>query len=276
MKLYCPKCSSAFTRFIGTSAVCENGHAYDRAREGYYNLLLQTAGGTHGDNREMLLSRRTFLDTGAYLPLANLITDTAISMLSHTLSPSVLDIGCGEGYYTEKIYNSLLTSGKTPKLCAFDISRDAVKLTAKRLPKNECELAVASAYHVPAPDESFDVAFNMFSPLCESEIFRVLKKDGVFIMAIPDADHLYELKAEIYDNPYKNELSDFKLDGFSLISVQPVKYKIKLNSNEKILSLFYMTPYAYRTKETDKKRLFSLSELEVTASFVVITYKKSC
>jgi 23S rRNA (guanine745-N1)-methyltransferase len=129
---------------------------------------------------------------------------------------------------------------------------------------------------VPAPSESVDLALNMFSPLARQETVRLLRKDGIFIMAIPDTDHLFELKAVIYDTPYKNSPAPFELEGLTFLEAKHVSYKLHLKSKEEILSLFHMTPYAYRTRKEDADRLLSLENLDISTSFVVIIYKKSC
>ena len=124
MNFVCPKCRLPLVLDGGT-AKCKNNHSYDRARAGYYNLLLTSVGGTHGDNLEMVEARRDFLDTGAYLPLAKRVSSL---IGEHSRGPRMLEVGCGEGYYTDVIV------GENPSLSvsAFDISRDAVKHAAKR------------------------------------------------------------------------------------------------------------------------------------------------
>ena len=92
-------------------------------------------------------------------------------------------------------------------------------------------------------------------------------------MAIPDTDHLFELKSAIYDTPYKNTVSDTALDGFSLVSDKELKYTMDL-SREALLSLFAMTPYAYRTSPENKARINKLDGLKVTAHFRVLVYEK--
>ncbi|MBE6645719.1 MAG: methyltransferase domain-containing protein [Ruminococcaceae bacterium] len=267
MNFVCPKCRLPLVT-LGGSARCENNHTYDKAKAGYFNLLLSNIGGTHGDNREMVEARRDFLDTGAYKPLADKVAELACRYISGSF---LLDIGCGEGYYTDIIASALRERGVF--VSAFDISRDAVKYAARR--NGNLELAVASAYHMPTADESFDMAVNMFSPLAPEEILRTLKTDGIFIMAIPGEDHLFSLKAATYKTPYKNEVGDSRIDGFELIASERISYVLLLDSNEKIKSLFMMTPYAYRTKPEDKARVLALESLRVEAEFVVFVYKKS-
>lgn len=266
MNFVCPKCLGSLT-LEGGAAKCPLGHSYDRAKAGYFNLLLSSSAGTHGDNLQMVEARRAFLDTGAYFPLAQKVSGLARVNLSGT---RVLDIGCGEGYYTNIIEKSLSDVGAS--ISAFDISKDAVKYAARR--NKNLELAVASAYKMPTADESFDLAVNMFSPLAKEEIFRTLKKDGVFILAVPGEEHLFGLKSATYKTPYKNELADPNIEGFQLLSTERVSYNLDLNSREEIISLFMMTPYAYRTPPEDKKRVLSLESLKTAVDFVIFVYKK--
>jgi len=263
MKFICPKCALPLIVSDTGAAKCKNNHSYDRSREGYYNLLLSASGGTHGDNREMLLARRRFLDTGAYEPLAREIANA----LSENRAKSVLDMGCGEGYYTSYIMNSL-------SLCdmhAYDISKEAVRLAAKR--NKNISYAVASSYKVPAKDGSFDAVFNVFSPLALDEVRRILTPGGVFIMAIPDVLHLFELKAAVYDKPYKNEPESEELEGFSLIEKRLVSYT-KTLSGEEVRDLFMMTPYAYRTSARERARLDEIESLELGFRFIILIYRK--
>lgn len=266
MDFVCPKCSFPLVCEDGV-AKCKNNHTYDRAKAGYYNLLLTNVGGTHGDNREMVEARRVFLETGAYKPLADRVASLAGKYISGT---KLLDIGCGEGYYTNIIENALRERGVL--VSGFDISRDAVKYALRR--NRNLSLAVASAYRMPTADESFDMAVNMFSPLAADEVYRTLKQGGIFIMAIPGENHLFGLKSVTYKTPYKNEVADSAIPGFELLKSEKISFNLKLDTKEKIQSLFMMTPYAYRTKAEDKMRVFALDCLETEIEFVVFVYKK--
>ena len=86
---------------------------------------------------------------------------------------------------------------------------------------------------------------------------------------------IFELKAKIYDTPYKNKPEDTELDGFSLVCKEEIKYAMSLSTPEHISALFMMTPYAYRTSSVGRERVQKLSTLECTAHFYVLTYKKT-
>ncbi len=270
MKFICPKCMRPLAIGERGTAVCPSGHSFDRAREGYYNLLLANAGGVHGDNREMLEARRRFLDTGAYKPLADKLSELILNDFAE--GEALLDIGCGEGYYTAAVSACLNEAGKRPSVYGFDISKDGVKMTAKR--DKSLSLAVASAYKMPFADESFDVAMNLFSPLALDETVRILRHGGRFIMAIPDVNHLFSLKAALYETPYKNKPESPELQGLELVLTERVQYTLDLKTTEQISSLFMMTPYAYRTPPESRARLLAMDKLETEVEFVVFVYKK--
>ena len=269
MRFVCPKCGEKLNILDGRCA-CVNGHSYDRARGGYYNLLLGNTGGTHGDNKEMVLARRAFLGGGYYAPLARYIS---YLVLEHTPSGGcLLDAGAGEGYYTDYLERALYDRDSKSDVSAFDISKDAVREIGKKNPR--ISLAVAGSYHIPVADGEFDTVINTFSPLALTETRRVLKSGGHFIMAIPGEMHLYDLKKVIYDTPYKNEVADTALEGFELIMDDSLTYKFCLDTTEKIQSLFMMTPYAYRTPRESRERISSLDKLSCEADFCVLVYKK--
>ena len=269
MLFVCPKCKEKFS-FIAKSAICANGHSYDKARAGYYNLLLGRGGGTHGDNKKMVLARREFLSAGYYSPLADRIAEAVLANTDKL--PRVLDAGLGEGYYTDRVERALFERDGESSVFGFDISKDAVIEAARR--NGRLSLAVAGSYDMPVANGSVDALVNTFSPLALSETVRVLSGGGVFVMAIPAEEHLFELKAKIYDIPYKNTVADTSLEGLSLISDEHLFYKMELDSQEKIRSLFEMTPYAYRTRRENAERVYSLSSLSVTADFRILVYRK--
>lgn len=269
MRFVCPKCAEELN-IDGKRCFCSAGHSYDLARGGYYNLLLGNGGGVHGDNKEMVLARRAFLSGGFYEPLAKMI---AHLVLEYTSSGGcVLDAGAGEGYYTDIIERAFMMRDGRSDISAFDISKDAVREIGKKNPR--ISLAVAGSYHMPIADLEFDTVVNTFSPLALEETRRVLKDGGIFIMAIPGQMHLFELKSVIYDTPYKNVVEDSALSGFELLEDRPLTYDIYLGNTDAVRNLFMMTPYAYRTKPSDRAKVDNLKSLKCTADFRIFVYKK--
>lgn len=270
MNFICPKCRLPLIVGEGGSAVCERGHSFDRARAGYYNLLLGVGGGTHGDNREMVEARRAFLSAGYYQPLAEELARLASKYCKK--DGILLDAGCGEGYYTDRVERELYSRDGTSRVMAFDISKDAVRMASKR--NSRISLAVAGSYSMPAYDASVSLVLNTFSPLALSEVVRVLEGNGIFIFVYPAEEHLFELKAAIYDTPYKNNPEDTCLAGLTHVETKRLTYKMSFETPDAIKNLFMMTPYAYRTSEMGRARVLNLEKLDCTADFYIGIYKK--
>ena len=58
-----------------------------------------------------------------------------------------------------------------------------------------------------------------------------------------------------------------------LMEKKRISYRITLDSQEDIQSLFSMTPYYYRTAASQKERLSALDKLETTVDFELLAYR---
>ncbi len=266
----CPKCRAALLD-TGRSLVCENRHTYDIARQGYVNLFMKqsSSDARHGDSREMVAARSDFLDLGLYSPLRDAVTEQVVSAAKQNMF--VLDVGCGECYYTAHIASAL--EKYDPTVCGIDISKFALIAGARR--NKSINLAVASAYDIPVADGRADVIINLFAPHKEEEFLRILAGGGTLIRVFPLARHLWELKSAVYDVPYENEIGTTDIDGFKKVDETKLTYEIRLKSNAEIKNLFSMTPYSYKTSADDEKKLDSIDTLDTRVEFAVITYKKA-
>lgn len=250
----CPVCRSRL-QAQGNTLRCPAGHTFDKARQGYVNLLMaQGHGKRHGDDRLMVQARQQFLDKGYYAPLRQALCDLLGS------GHRVLDAGCGEGYYTASM-------AEGNQVCGIDISKDALKYAARRCP--QAAFAVASIAAIPLASRSVDTVVSIFAPDSPSEFSRVLAPGGRLIRAVPMEDHLMELKAAVYDKPYRNPPPDTARAGFFLRNSRRVSYCITLNEPEDIRALFKMTPYYYKTSRTDQQKLEALTTLTVGLDFLV-------
>jgi len=77
------------------------------AKEGYVNLLpVQKKNSKDpGDNKQMMFARREFLNEGYYQGLSDKVNELAIEFGAD--AKQILDIGCGEGYYSQRLFNVL-------------------------------------------------------------------------------------------------------------------------------------------------------------------------
>ena len=249
---------------------CTSGHCFDKAKEGYVNLL--PANRQHasapGDDKDMVKARTAFLDSGRYTPLKEALCALAAKYAGERTA--LLDAGCGEGYYTEGL--SRVIAEKGGRTGGADLSKAAVKKAAKRC--REAEIAVASVYHLPLADGSVDMVTDCFSPLAKEEYRRVLKDGGHFLYVVPGARHLWEMKEVLYEQPYENEVREEAYEGFRLQETVPLSFGIHLEKTEEIMALFRMTPYAWKTPKEGVERLAEQKELGLTAEFRILVYER--
>ena len=268
----CPICRKPLCR-DEKRFFCENGHSFDVAAEGYVHLLLPNKMNSKipGDSKEMAASRSAFLNKGYYEPLAKALFGSLCEKFGKEPF-SVLDCGCGEGYYTDYLYSALKNAGFPVTVAGVDISRPSVKRAAKR--NKEIAFAVASVFDLPAESESQNVVLNVFSPLCREEYARVLKPGGLYYYVVPAPRHLWQMKAAIYDKPYENREEDIPYEGFEHRETIPVRYEITLSEKADIAALFQMTPYYWKTSAKGAEKLSALDSLTTEVAFDIHVYEK--
>lgn len=259
--LICPVCGKPLS-FGAYTAKCENGHSFDIAKEGYVNLLRSSrSGDLIGDDKASARCRRDFLNKGYYACLKDALCD-----IFKERTGSLLDICCGEGYYTAAL-------GGNPNLdvYGFDISREMVRLAAKR---GKGTYFVANMATIPIEEGSMDYATHLFAPFNEISFARVLKSGERLMTVIPGKFHLYGLKQAIYDTPYENDEKLPQTELFRLVKTQKVTNEITLLSQEDIQAVFRMTPYFFHTSQADKEKLLALTQLDTRVEFVIAEYEK--
>lgn len=259
--LICPVCGNLL-EFQKNVARCCLGHCFDVAKEGYVNLLRSSkSGDLIGDDKDSARCRRDFLNKGYYLSLKD-----ALCGYFEGRKGNVLDICCGEGYYT-----SALAGNQNLSVYGFDISREMVRLAAKR---EGCRYFVANLASIPIADASMDYATHLFAPFQEAAFFRVLRSGGRLITVIPGKRHLWGLKQVLYDTPYENDEQLPETTVLQLVNTFKVTDNITLESPEDIQSVFRMTPYYFHTSPRDKEKLLSLTHLDTPVEFVLAEYEK--
>ncbi|MCY1208600.1 23S rRNA (guanine(745)-N(1))-methyltransferase [compost metagenome] len=259
MKLICPLCQGALSA-REQSLACPANHSFDRARQGYYNLLpvQHKKSRDPGDNATMVEARRRFLDGGHYAPLAS-----RLAALAAARDPeSWLDIGCGEGYYTGQLAMALPASDGY----ALDISREAVKRACRRAP--QLHWLVASMARVPLADGSCDLLASVFSPLDWQEVLRLLAPGGGLLRMGPTREHLLELRENLYDEvrDYDDEKHLAQIPaGMRLAHSETLSYRLHLADAEARADLLAMTPHGWRAS-AERRAAVVAEAFDVTVS----------
>ncbi|MCK6737542.1 23S rRNA (guanine(745)-N(1))-methyltransferase [Enterobacter bugandensis] len=243
MSFSCPLCHASLTR-SDKSYACPQGHQFDMAKEGYVNLLpvQHKRSRDPGDSAEMMQARRAFLDAGHYLPLRETVAQMLGDLLPDSAS-AMLDIGCGEGYYTARFANVVREKGAVT--FGLDVSKVAIRAAAKRYAG--VTFCVASSHRLPFDNASMDAVIRIYAPCKADELARVVKPGGWVITVTPGPRHLMELKGLIYDEVRLHAPHSGQLKGFTLKQEHSVAYEMNLNGEEAV-ALLQMTPFAWRAK----------------------------
>ena len=264
MELLCPICKEILKK-EEKAWVCPNRHSFDIARQGHVNLLpVQSKRSLNpGDTKEQVISRREFLDGGFYAPIADALCAMA---KDNGCSGPILDIGCGEGYYSAGLAEAL-----EAELLGLDISKEAVRYAAGRY-KNATWIC-ASAAHLPVKDQSFGLLTSLFALTMPEEFKRVLGPDGAFIQVLAAEDHLLNLKNIIYPElHHKEKFTTPEIPGFRLAESRKLQFTFTVEG-EQVQNLLSMTPHVYRIGKEGAERLRQTKTLTDTASCVLNLYR---
>ena len=264
----CPLCKETL-ELNEQSWRCSSGHSFDRAKEGYVNLLPvnQKRSREPGDSAEMLNARRRFLEAGHYAPLAEAI---GALLQSHTTAPArVLDVGCGEGWYARQL---AAQSWPVERIFGVDIAKAGVRLAAKKQPR--AQFAVASSYHLPVADQSVDAILRVFAPGPEEELQRVLKPGGILVDVSPGPDHLWSLKSRLYDNPQRHSAPE-SLDTLEPVSDMRCDFSLAIKTNQHVRDFLAMTPFAWKGRAQAREALEQQETLALEADFLLRVYQKN-
>ena len=241
----CPLCGAPLAGDV--SLKCARNHSFDRAKEGYWHLLPVQSMRTKapGDSKEMVAARRAFLNAGYYGIFGQAAGELCLEY-GQPAAPGaalhLLDAGCGEGWYDRCIAQQFAN-------------------------------AVASSFSQPVRTGWADLLLNCFSPFAQEEFQRVLRPGGRMIYVVPGAEHLYQMKAVLYDTPYKNPVQEVAYPDFRAIGEREVQGTITV-PHDQLEALFAMTPYYWKTPRDGAARLAALPELTTDIAFRFLLFEK--
>ena len=259
----CPICQENLT-LLETSLKCDNRHSFDLAKFGYVNLAPQIKQSANYD-KENFQNRQQILEAGFYQAILDAVSDLLASSKTTT---TILDTGCGEGFYSRKLQES--HSEKT--FYAFDISKDSVQIAAKSEPNWAVNWFVGDLARLPIKDASMDILLDIFSPANYGEFRRVLSKDGILIKVIPTKNHLKEIRQKVQDQltnkDYSNQdIKNHFQDHFTILSSQTASLT-KTITAEQLQALLSMTPLLFHVDQS-KIDWSQLTEITIEAEILV-------
>ncbi|MCU4674263.1 methyltransferase domain-containing protein [Catenovulum sp. 2E275] len=263
--LICPLDATPLTK-NDNSWQCLHNHQFDIARQGYVNLLpvQNKRSKSPGDTKEMVNARRDYLATQAYQPISDKLNELIIESFPYKTNLSILDAGCGEGYYLARLNKALTHQHKTAQLYGLDIAKFAIQAAAKT-DKNSFYL-VASNRAIPLADASLDSIYCAFGFPVFEEFAKKLTHDGQLILVESGADHLIELRKLIYPSikPYQvNPYPQAEISGFKPSKQDNVKYQITLDKSA-LANLLLMTPHIHKASKEKQQALAQLDQLTLT------------
>ena len=259
----CPICQENLT-LVESSLKCNNRHSFDLAKFGYVNLAPQIKQSANYD-KENFQNRQQILEAGFYQAILEVVSD----LLSNSKNAkTILDIGCGEGFYSRKLQER--HPDKT--FYAFDISKDSVQIAAKSEPNWAVNWFVGDLARLPIKDASMDILLDIFSPANYGEFRRVLSKDGILIKVIPTKNHLKEIRQKVQDQltnkDYSNQdIKNHFQNNFTILSSKTTSLTKPITA-EQLQALLSMTPLLFHIDQS-KIDWSQLTEITIEAEILV-------
>ncbi|BDG01739.1 putative RNA methyltransferase [Anaeromyxobacter oryzae] len=185
--LRCPICRGPLAT-SGAALRCGSGHAFDVARQGYVSFLAGKGTGLLGDDARMVDARARFLGAGHYDPLSD-----ALAALAAGAGPGlVVEVGAGTGRHLARVLDALPAHAGL----AVDLSKHASRRAARAHPRAGA-IAADARSALPVADACASVVLDVFAPRNAAELRRILRPDGLLVVATPEPEHLGELRAPL-------------------------------------------------------------------------------
>lgn len=213
--LVCPRCGEA-VGMDGTSLRCARGHAFAVAAKGYANFVPNQRP-LKGYDRAFFEARARFFADGYYRHVLDAVLDELRGLPA--VPRTVLDAGCGEGYYARAVDAALNgrgcsaggggssdcpQAGAPParavgptRVFALDIAKEAVQVASRG--GGAVLWLVGDIARIPVRTAAVDCLLDVFTPANYAEFRRVLAPGGTIVKVVPGANHLVELRRAARD-----------------------------------------------------------------------------
>lgn len=262
----CPICSSEMVMVDKSQLVCTDNHSFDLSKNGYVNLAPQ-AHVTKYD-KSLFEARKTVMSSGFFNPVLEFITDAVGTHLEGREQASILDAGCGEGTHLSAILAQL--PGKATGV-GIDLAKEGITAAAKEYPGSIW--SVADLANCPFQESQFDVILNILSPANYAEFTRLLKRDGLFVKAVPESGYLKELRTIFYEDEERKEESDPVArfaEHYDAVSTKRITYLFPL-APELLAPLIRMTPLTWGASDEKIEEALVMDIKDITIDFTIIS-----
>lgn len=267
--LKCPNCGKNL--FEKENILTCGKHCFDIAKEGYVNLCIHGKADS-GDSKEMIASRRNFLDKEFYKPVLDELCSIVEKYMPDSEENVILDMGCGEGYYLGHLQKYLEKIGKDTECYGFDLSKYAVRTASKKY--GDVNWMVANVADVPMQDKSCGIVLSMFANVTETETNRIIKDNGILILVRAGLSHLLEMRKIIYPEIHERYSPTVLPENYELLEKRDIKFNIHMTDGNDMKNLLMMTPHYWKVKEENRQKLYNTPVLDTTAEIEYYILKK--
>lgn len=264
-------CGQALLR-TDSGLTCPRGHCFDRAKQGYYNLLQpqDSRSVIPGDRDEAVEARQRWLARGLMTSLIDMLRLWCGAALQNAgTNNQVLDLGCGEGTFGVALFGE-----KPHTFCGVDLSRRAIRMATKRWPTATWVQANADR-RLPALDGNTGLILSLFGRRPIAEIKRSLAPTGSCIVAVPATTDLIELREQIQQEGRERNRSEaivrqFAEGGLQLCDRALWQHRPTLDQAA-IADALAMTYRAVR--HSQQQRLANVDSMTVTLSAELMRFQ---
>lgn len=270
--LACPHCDGGLD-LDEAVVLCERGHAFDVARQGYVGLLSGGATPFTGDTADMIAARGEFLGAGHYDPIRRAVAAACVARGDVDAQEArVLEVGAGTGQYLAAVLDAMPGA----RGIGLDVSKPAVRRIARSHPRVGAVLADVWQ-QLPVRSGVLTHVMSVFAPRNAAEIHRVLGPGGVLAVVSPTSEHLHELvtlPGMVRVDENKTERLSAALSGrFARTDRVEVRFPMAL-PHQALEQLVGMGPSAHHLSPHQRTAMITAlpEPFGVTASVVVSTW----
>ena len=203
--LRCPVCGEPLAA-TGSTLACPRRHSFDVAKQGHVDL---TAGRVtnEGDTVAMVDARETVHHARLLHSVVRAVVAAAAP--GGRTGTLIVEVGAGTGGYLA----AALDARPDAHGLAVDVSKPALRRAARAHPRMSAMRADVWR-GLPLVDGAADTVLDVFAPRSGSEFARILRPDGILVVAAAQPGHLAELTRPLgllEVDPAKNERIDGSL-----------------------------------------------------------------